>query len=84
MTFEEMQNKFITPDQDQYTWYCVGFNQAKTKQEVNEIVSNIDSEYKFVHKNKSLYFIGLDSGIELPEDFSDFLILVDAPIVEEG
>lgn len=84
MTFEDMQRKFIIPDQDQYSWFLVGTNQKIDKKVVAERINSIEDVTKhFIHKDKYIYYVGLDLGKTLPEDMFDYIDPVDEPVVEE-
>jgi len=84
MTFEDMQRKFIVPDQDQYSWFLVGNSQKMTKIEVAEKIVSIEGLTKhFIHKDKYIFYVGLGLGETLPDGLFDYVDPVDPPVVEE-
>lgn len=90
MTFEEMQTKFSVPEQENYSWFYVGSAEALSKADVSLKLSTIEGlEESFVHKDRSMYFIGLDLGTAMPEGLFDYVTEIDPPAaaeepVEEG
>lgn len=84
MTFEEMQNHFVTPDQETKTWYHIGNQQPLTILEASELVSDLEGVTDFfIHQDKRMFFVGLDLGAVIPEGTFDYIVPVDAPAEPE-
>lgn len=89
MTYEEMQSKFILNDGVERNWYYCSFGKQLTKGDVVQLVLGLYQEGDvipqdlFIHKDKQNFFIGLDVGHSLPEDFCNLVVLVDPPVPAE-
>lgn len=85
MTYEEMQDRFICPNQDTYNWFYCGF---ENKTDLVSVWNLVDETYSpdklFIHQVMQSYFIGVDQNTTIADDFGSFVVLVDSPVVEEG
>ena len=84
MTYEEMQSRFLCPNQDAYSWFYCGFS---SKTDVVSVCNLVEETYQpaslFVHKHKEVYYIGVDSETTITEDFAATVIAIDPPVAEE-